>query len=620
MNGDTWIFLALCGALLAFLLAASFLSKSCSLDRIKSKTVGDGQHGTARWATPKEIGKTYHTVPFRPRRWRKGKELPTEQGLILGSVGGDKRKSKGGFLRKASRKLLEKLRRPVAGKQKRKPKKKSKVLSKIKKMIEEQGDIRALVDSDDIHCLMIGASGVGKTAFFLYPNLEYACACGMSFLALDTKGDLARNYGAIASRYYGYRVSVIDLRNPTRSDGFNFLTLMNHYMDIARADPSNLAARAKAEKYAKILAKTIISPDGDASQYGDNAYFYDSAEGLLTAVVLLLAEFVPPKDGEPEKRHIVSAFKLVQDLLAMPSSRGRNGFQLLVDILPPEHKARWLAGAALTAADQAMASVMSTVLSRLNAFLDTELEQVICYDSPINAEMFASEKCAIFLILPEEDPAKNFIAGLMIQNLSRELFSVADEHDGRLKNRVVLFCDELGTMPPFDILPLFSAGRSRGLTLVPIIQSLAQLEKNYGKEGAEIICDNCQDTIFGGFSPQSKTAEALSAALGSRTVLSGSVSQGKESSQSLQMMERPLMTPDELKSIPKGEFVVMKTGTHPMRTRLRLFLDWGITFDPDGYRMPERAARKISYVNRDELARNIQNRRENSPYNTEDSK
>lgn len=90
MNGDTWIFLALCGALLAFLLAASFLSKSYSLDRIKSKTVGDGQHGTARWATPKEIGKTYHTVPFRPRRWRKGKELPTEQGLILGSVGGGK--------------------------------------------------------------------------------------------------------------------------------------------------------------------------------------------------------------------------------------------------------------------------------------------------------------------------------------------------------------------------------------------------------------------------------------------------------------------------------------------------------------------------------------------------
>ena len=30
--------------------------------------------------------------------------------------------------------------------------------------------------------------------------------------------------------------------------------------------------------------------------------------------------------------------------------------------------------------------------------------------------------------------------------------------------------------------------------------------------------------------------------------------------------------------IPKGHFIVMKTGTHPMRTRLRLFLEWGITF------------------------------------------
>ena len=617
MNENVWSLILLGGGLLAFLLVVSFLSKNYSLNNFKSKTVGDGQHGTARWATPKEIHTTYHVVSFRPRRWRKGEDLPTEQGLVLGSVGGRNHKNEGGFLLKTSRKLLEKLRRPTAGKkEKRKPKKKQSAISKIKNAIENQQDVRALVDSDDIHCLMIGASGVGKTAYFLYANLEYASACGMSYLALDTKGDLARNYGAIASRYYGYKVSVIDLRNPTRSDGFNFLTLMNHYMDIARMHPENLAARARAEKYAKILAKTIINPDGDAAQYGENAFFYDSAEGLLTAIVLLLAEFAPPKDGEPEKRHIVSAFKLVQDLLAVPKSRGKNGFQLLMDELPPEHKAQWLAGAALTSADQSMASVMSTVMSRLNAFLDTELEQVICYDSPINAEMFASEKCAIFLILPEEDPAKNFIAALMIQNLSRELFSVADETGGRLKNRVVLFCDELGTMPPFDILPLFSAGRSRRLTLVPIIQSLAQLEKNYGKEGAEIICDNCQDTIFGGFAPQSKTAEALSSALGSRTVLSGSVSQGKESSQSLQMIERPLMTPDELKSVPKGEFVVMKTGAHPMRTRLRLFLDWGITFEKD-CPTPKPVVRRVAYAGCEELIANIRKQyaAEKTPYN-----
>ncbi len=336
----------------------------------------------------------------------------------------------------------------------------------------------------------------------------------------------------------------------------------------------------------------------------ENAFFYDSAEGLLTAVILLLAEFLPPKeiDGQlRERRHIVSVFKLVQDLLEPSKVKGKSCFQVLMSRLPSEHKARWFAGAALNTSEQAMASVLSTVLSRLNAFLDTELEQTICFDSPLDAESFASKKSAIFLVLPEEDQTKNFMAGLMIQNLSRELFSVADENGGKLKNRVVLFCDEFGTMPPFDVLSLFSAGRSRKLTMLPIIQSLAQLEKNYGKEGSEIIQDNCQDTIFGGFAPNSKTAEELSRSLGSYTVQSGSISRSKgENSQSLQMAERALMTPDELKSIPKGEFVVMKTGTHPMRTRLRLFLDWGITFG-EPYQTPEHGQRKVYYAGREEL-------------------
>ena len=536
----------------------SMLSYHYTLSGIKSRTVGDGQHGTARWATDKEIRQTYAHVPFKVRDWRKGVSLPTEQGLVLGCKG-------------------------------------------------KKDELTALVDSDDIHCLMIAASGAGKTAFFLYPNLEYACASGMSFLALDTKGDLARNYGSIAKKYYGYKhISVIDLRNPTRSDGNNLLTLINRYMDIARKQPDNLAARAKAEKYAKILAKTIVNPDGDDSNRGQNAFFYDAAEGLLTSVILMLAEFLPPDKEHPqERRHIVSVFKLVQDLLEPSKVKGKGHFQLLMGKLPPDHKARWFAGAALNSAEQAMASVMSTVLSRLNAFLDSELEQVLCFDSAIDAEKFASEKSAIFLILPEEDTTKNFMAGLMIQNLSRELFAVADENGGKLQNRVVLYCDEFGTMPPFDVLPLFSAGRSRRLTLVPIIQSLAQLEKNYGKEGSEIIQDNCQDTIFGGFAPNSQTAEVLSKALGNRTVLSGSVSRGKnDPSQSLQMMERPLLTPDELKSIPKGNFIVQKTGQHPMRTRLRLFLEWGITFE-EPYIVPERADRAVAYANREDLEHNL---------------
>lgn len=539
-----------------FIVLLSVLSNNYSLNGIKSRTVGDGQHGTARWATRQEIKRTYARIPFEAAAWRAGTKRPEVQGLILGSVQHGKR-------------------------------------------------LDALVDQDDVHCLMIGASGVGKTAFFLYPNMEYACASGMSFLALDTKGDLARNYGTIAKKYYGYHVSVIDLRNPTRSDGSNLLTLINRYMDRSKEEPDNLAVRAKAEKYAKILAKTIVNPGGDEQDRGQNAFFYDAAEGLLTSVILLLAEYVPPDSAGHEKRHIVSVFKLVQELLALSGQGKKTGFQILMDALPPTHKAKWFAGAALNTSEQGMASVMSTVLSRLNAFLDSELEQVLCFDSAIDAEYFAAEKSAIFLVLPEEDSTKNFMAGLMIQNLSRALFSVADENGGKLKNRVVFYCDELGTMPPFDILPLFSAGRSRKLTLVPIIQSLAQLEKNYGKEGAEIIGDNCQDTIFGGFAPNSQTAETLSKALGSRTVLTGSVSKGKENnSQSLQMAERALLSPDELRNLPKGNFIVMKTGSHPMRTKLQLYFKWGIQFE-EPYQVPERVRREVYYAGKEELLMNI---------------
>ena len=64
------------------------------------------------------------------------------------------------------------------------------------------------------------------------------------------------------------------------------------------------------------------------------------------------------------------------------------------------------------------------------------------------------------------------------------------------------------------------------------------------KEGAEIIIDNCQDTIFGGFAPNSESAEVLSKSLGNKTVMSGSISRGKnDPSQSLQMIQRPLRKP-----------------------------------------------------------------------------
>lgn len=539
------------------LVGVTLLAHIYNLNNIKSKTVGDGQHGTARFSTKAEIRRIYKQIPFTPEEWRKKAKKNALPDLPQGIIVGCRNKN---------------------------------------------GETVAMVDDADVHCMMVGTAGCGKTAYWLYPNLEYACASGMSWLCTDTKGDLYRNYGGIAKHCYGYNVAVIDLRNPTKSDGNNLLHLVNKYMDLSKETAGDVAYRAKAEKYAKIISQTLIYGDGDASAYGQNAFFYDSAEGLLTSVILLIAEFANPKE-----RHIVSVFKLIQELMAPSGVKGKNQFQLLMDRLPADHKARWFSGAVLSTGDQAMASIMSTAMSCLNAFLDSEMEQVLCFDTAIDAEKFCNEKSAVFIVLPEENPNAYFMVSLLIQQLYREILSVADENGGKLPNRAMFYCDEFGTLPTIQSAEMmYSASRSRRLSIVSIIQSYQQLEKNYGRESAAIIQDNCQLTIAGGFAPSSETADIISKALGTRTVMTGSVSRSKnDPSQSLQMTERPLMTADELKSMKKGSFIVMKTGAHPFVSQLKLFMKWGISFPEDAYMVEDRGARKVRYISHEKLIRAI---------------
>ena len=176
---------------------------------IKSRTVGDGQYGSARWASQQEINETYHVIPFEPKKWRTGKSLPQLEGAtVLGYLG-----------------------RP--------------------------GHVSTRIDISGNHTMLISTTGGGKTTFFLYPNFEMTCACGFSFLATDTKGDVFRDYAGIAQKYYGYTPYVIDLRNPTRSHGFNLLHLVNKYIDLYKKRGS-LSDKARAERYAKITAKTIV--------------------------------------------------------------------------------------------------------------------------------------------------------------------------------------------------------------------------------------------------------------------------------------------------------------------------------------------------------------------------
>lgn len=112
------------GSMFALFIIISTVGNYYSLNRIKNKTVGQGQHGTARWATKKEIKKTYKQIDFKPDEWRTNpNSRPTEQGIVVGC-----KNSKNGTT--------------------------------------------AMVDTGDVHALMIGAAGVGKTAYWFIPALN----------------------------------------------------------------------------------------------------------------------------------------------------------------------------------------------------------------------------------------------------------------------------------------------------------------------------------------------------------------------------------------------------------------------------------------------------------------
>jgi len=182
-----------------------------------------------------------------------------------------------------------------------------------------------------------------------------------------------------------------------------------------------------------------------------------------------------------------------------------------------------------------------------------------------------------------------------------ELLEIANTKGGKLDKKVMFYLDEFGTIPAIQSAEMmFSASRSRRISIVAIIQSYQQLEKSYGREGAAVIADNTQLTIAGGFAPGSESAERISKSMGSRTVMSGTVTRGKGSaSQQLQMTHRPLMSADELKSMKKGSFIVLKTGARPFISKLKLFFKWGIQFDEaDPYMTPSHAAREVKYADK----------------------
>lgn len=486
---------------------------------IASRTVGDGQYGNARWATSEEKSKAYLKVPF-------GKEeIP---GLVVG--------------------------------------------------IEKNC---WLVDTSDGTALMLAPPGGGKTTCVYIPTVFYNTRVnintggnGASLMLTDSKGQLISTSGKLLEDA-GYRVLYLDFRNPLQSYAYNLMHNINQSIDHyknASSSQDKILHYAAAERNAKILASSIVDNMETTSKSDASQYFNETSKGLIAALVLLVSEY-----GEEKERHIISVFKLIIELNGLDEGSTedlqKNKLNELLKHIDNDRIINF-AGPSMKADVRTSMNIFSSALGKLVSFIDAELEQLVCGHSPeLNSADFIRQPTAIFLICPDENTTRHFFASLFIRNMLNELIDQAEKSPSHHLARPVLnLWDEWGNMPPIkDVDSLFTAARSRGIRSMVSVQSLRQMELRYNKTLTDVIKDSCQIVLFTFVSPLAgETAKLLSAALSDRTVQSGSVSRslGKASSTTLSMVKKPLMSPDEIIHLGFGNWVIMKAGCKPIRSRL----------------------------------------------------
>jgi type IV secretion system protein VirD4 len=474
------------------------------------------------------------------------------------------------------------------------------------------------IDSSDMSMLMVSPPGGGKTTGEIIPTLKYNAEVnrrtggkGASIIATDAKGTLEATCSGFL-KDSGYNTFALDFRFPLYSHHYNLMNNVNLYIDKAKAavnSDSRILAQAQAEKYAKVLAQSIVNntamPVTSSSE--GSQYFNETSEGLITAIILIVSEY--GYDGE---RHIISVFRLIIDLNGLDEESTetlqKNRLEQLFSLLPPENRAKLFAGPSIKADVRTSMNIFSSALGKLVSFIDSELEQMICEHSmQLNTEDFVEKPTVIFLIVPDEDTTKHFFSSLFIRNIMNELIAIAErEPDQELKRQVLCTWDEFGQIPPIkDFSSLVTAARSRGIRFMTALQSLGQLEERYSQAQAKTIRQAFQMTLFSYQSPNAiETAREFSNVLGTYTTTSGSVSRGdKSDSSSLQLIERKLMKEDEIINMPAGEWILMKSGCHPFKTHLNLYFR---VFDDIHKKSPEQMpvhVRKIHYLTEEKIRR-----------------
>ena len=445
------------------------------------------------------------------------------------------------------------------------------------------------------HMMVFAPTRSGKGVGIVIPTL---LSWFQSVLVHDIKGE---NW-ALTS---GFREKVLKQRcykfDPTDPNSARFNPLDEIRMD------GNLV------KDVQNISTMIVDPDGK----GLNDHWAKTGFDLMTGVLLFVLLFW--KKGDPNRclatvqailsdggpiRELATAAANDPDKLAQSADgkppEGSAGIMTFIrdeanakldnHSIPSEAKTGWGAVAQATQsylnkAPNEASGVLSTALSFLSLYRDPIVADNTRYSDFTLESLMGGlgidgqpvhQKTSLYLVVPPSDkdrlkPLLRLVINQVVRRLTEGMdFNADGSGKSRFPHKLLLLIDEFPSLGKLDIFQealAFIAGY--GLKALLIVQDLSQLFAAYGKD--ESIISNCHIRIA--YAPNKiETAELLSKMSGTATV---SHTQNQYSGNRLspmlqqlsvseQVVQRPLLQPDECMRLPSDDELVFVAGHAPV--------------------------------------------------------
>lgn len=464
-------------------------------------------------------------------------------------------------------------------------------VKKLSKTLRDKDELKNTYLSENIavstgalsnmNALVIGGAGSFKTTSVVVPNLLIAA---FTNIFLDIKGDLLRKYGNYM-KAHGITVKSLNLINMEESDRWNPFAYIEKETDLIRLITNMQAA--------------VKPPD---AMKGDP--FWDDGVALYLQAMFYY-EWLQSKE-----EHRNGSMNNILGLVNMESKKidedGTTALQAEMDRLagiygddyPPVRDYRKL--------KEGATETVRSIIIMVNAMLrlcETASLKRIFEDDDIDIKSLGlgidgdpNRKTALFLVMPDGDESFNFLISMFYTQLFDVLIRTADfECGGSLPIHVRLWADEFYAGPkPLNTEKLMGTIRSRNLSIVPVLQSIAQIKAIFPQDKWEIFLDNCATVIYLGSGPASySTHEYISKLLGDMTIdkrTDGS-STGHFGNASINndKMGRTLMTPAEVKRMPRKDCIIFLEGQYPIYDHKNL------PFQTKRWKEAERLAGKDGY-------------------------